>query len=364
MTGCYAQTEPEKIKPIAGVDCIVGHTDKHNIPELILLHGQKQTHQIVTEPNENFFPTAIPASLRTRPVLKIQDGCNAFCTYCIVPLARGRSRSMPVSTVIKNLDGMHQKNIREVVLSGIHLGCYGHDLSPKTDLYRLLCEIDRCSAVERIRLSSIEPMELSDDIIDLVAGSQRFCHHFHIPMQSGDRSVLKKMNRPYSPEFFCSLVMRIHERIPNAAIGADVLVGFPGEEDLSFEATAALLQELPITYLHVFPFSPRKGTPAAGFPGLPPVAAVKERCSKIRTIGLKKKAAFYQHNRDIIHTVLIENRRDRKTNLLRGMTSNYIPILTEGPENCMNQLVSVTIEKIRETEVWGRLCIEKNDSCS
>ena len=224
--------------------------------------------------------------------MKIQDGCNAFCAYCIVPFARGRSRSLPIESVLESISRLKADGIHEIVLTGIHLGHYGLDLEPGTCLNDLLIAVESAALMERIRISSIEPAEISNELIDRIAGSKIFCHHFHIPLQSGDNEVLKRMNRPYTREMFHHIVGRIHARIPDAAIGADVLVGFPGESDASFDQTVSLIEALPITYLHVFPFSPRKGTPAYSFADQIPHSIVKARCSTLRAIGKAKKNAF------------------------------------------------------------------------
>ncbi len=294
------------------------------------------------------------ATPRTRPFLKIQDGCNAFCTYCIVPYARGRSRSLPMEAVLESIGRLKADGIHEIVLTGIHIGHYGLDLKPETCLTDLLAAIESAGLMERIRISSIEPAEVSDELIDRVAGSRVFCHHFHIPLQSGDNDVLKRMNRPYTRELFYDLVSRIHDRIPDAAIGADVLVGFPGESDAAFDQTFSLIESLPITYLHVFPFSPRKGTPAYGFSDQVPHAIVKTRCSALRTLGKAKKKSFYRSHIGKEVEILIEGVRDEATGLLKGLTSNYIPVMVEGKDHLRNTLAKARIIRFQgEAAMFG-----------
>ncbi|MFW5855523.1 MAG: tRNA (N(6)-L-threonylcarbamoyladenosine(37)-C(2))-methylthiotransferase MtaB [Thermodesulfobacteriota bacterium] len=360
VTGCYAQTEPEAIARIEGVDAIVGHGEKHRIPELVDRHSDETTgeHPATHCPNigqERTF-RRIPLTeigARTRPFLKIQDGCDAFCTYCIVPHARGRSRSLPPEAVLDSIRALAESGYHEVVLSGVHLGCYGMDLTPKTDLFALLQEIDREGAVDRVRISSIEPHELTPAIIDLAGGSDRFCRHFHIPLQSGDNGVLERMGRPYTRTEFGDLVRRIRTRIPDAAVGADVLVGFPGEDDAAFSNTYDLIQELPITYLHVFPFSPRKGTPAATFSDPVSVDTVKQRCKRLRELGIVKKRAFLERFPGKTMTVLVETQRDRKTGLLKGITSNYLTVLLNGGDELQNRLVEVKVESVKGDVLIG-----------
>jgi threonylcarbamoyladenosine tRNA methylthiotransferase MtaB len=367
VTGCYAQTEPEIIKNISGVHTIVGHSEKHNIPEIILSENKNNQSALGSCPEliwrdirkaSDF--KAIPVAAfgsRTRPFLKIQDGCDAFCTYCVVPFARGRSRSMPMENVLENIKQLKQAGFREVVLTGVHLGCYGFDLSPKTDLSDLLCRIQKSASIERVRLSSIEPHELTEDIISLVRESGIFCHHFHIPLQSGDDNILKKMNRPYTNQLFRNLVLSIRSQIPDAAIGVDILVGFPGETEDAFENTYAIIDELPVSYLHVFPFSARKETPAGRFPGQVPGNIVKARAHRLRKLGNAKRVDFYNNFLGKKVKVLIEGQYKCAEDLLKGTSSNYIPVLTRGVNGLKNTIVDIRLEKLNSSRsVFGTLC--------
>jgi threonylcarbamoyladenosine tRNA methylthiotransferase MtaB len=311
----------------------------------------KTDHQI------NSHSSTPSAVLRSRPFLKIQDGCNAFCTYCIVPYARGRSRSLPVDQVLSKLRELMSEGFFEVVLTGIHLGIYGQDLTPPTDLYALLQLIVKEFRQGRLRLSSIEPNELSEAIIDLVASSERLCKHVHIPLQSGDDPILKRMHRPYTRSHFKELVEKIHAQIPEAAIGADILIGFPGESDASFENTLALVQHLPLSYLHVFPYSSRPGTPAASFPEQTHPQVIKARCARMRALGNQKKEAFLQQAVSRRYLVLVENKRDKATGLLKGLTTNYIPVLLKGPDTFRNHVIEVQIKDINKSfQALGHVC--------
>ncbi len=334
ITGCYAQTEPDEIRKIKGVHEVIENSEKHRIPELILNRKICSNKSIL-----------VAAGSRTRPFLKIQDGCDAFCTYCIVPYARGTSRSMPFNQVIENIKNLKKKGCHEVVLTGIHLGRYGKDLLPKTALIDLLKAIDELKPINRVRLSSIEPCELSDDIIKLVADSKTFCRHFHLPLQSGCDTVLKRMHRPYTSSFFKDLILKINKILPDAAIGVDVLIGFPGETDDAFENTCSIIRELPVTYLHVFPFSPRKGTKAFDYPDKVKESIIKDRCKKIRDLGMEKKEKFFEKAIGKKAQVLIEAKRHTPTGLLKGMTSNYIPVLIEGEDQLKNKIIDVNIYK-------------------
>ncbi|MCP4622657.1 MAG: tRNA (N(6)-L-threonylcarbamoyladenosine(37)-C(2))-methylthiotransferase MtaB [bacterium] len=362
VTGCYAQTAPREIDKIDGVDYIVGHDKKMSISQLILPEGnQSSTDQSPSAGdvhNESRFRAtwAATSTSRTRPFLKIQDGCNAFCTYCIVPYARGRSRSMPLDNVLQNIGQLNRANFHEVVLTGIHLGAYGRDLTPAANLATLLDRIQAQKPIGRVRLSSIEPLELTREIIQIVADSDTFCHHFHVPLQSGDDRILKKMGRPYSRQSFRDLVRIIHEMMPDTAMGVDTLVGFPGENDRAFENTYRLIESLPVSYLHVFPFSVRPGTPAAEFADPVPYDIIKDRCERMRMLGQDKRMNFYRRFPGQTMPVLVESKRDKATGLLKGISSNYLPVLIDGPDTLKNKIIDVKIEKLEGDKLFGMLC--------
>ena len=361
VTGCYAQTEPEAIEKILGVDDIIGNADKHLICEMIRRNTNTALDQPLTickdmqpEIDSEFLPDGV-ADGRTRPFLKIQDGCNAFCTYCVVPSARGPSNRMPVENVLAGSQAFSNNGYREIVLTGIHLGHYGNDLIPQTCLSELLNRIDQLNLIPRVRLSSIEPLELADAIINLVAGSNRFCRHFHIPLQSGDDGILQKMKRPYTAKDFRELVTKIHDQLPDAAIGVDTLIGFPGETEAAFENTYALVKQLPVSYLHVFPFSSRPGTVAAKYPNKISAEVVKDRCERMRLLGNSKRADFYAQFIGQKMNVLVETTRHRPTGLLKGLTSNYIPILMDAHDGYQNKLVAVRAQEVMGDALWGTI---------
>jgi len=352
VTGCYAQIAPEEIESIEGVHAIVGHRRKSALPELIV---QAATHADVdpfcsVEDLNTDIPFAEPLmtapGTRTRPFLKIQDGCNSFCTYCIVPYARGRSRSMRPAQVLQHLSHLGAMGYHEVVLTGIHLGAYGTDLSPSIPLHTMLEQIETHRPVARIRLSSIEPNELTPSIIDLIASSDIFCPHFHLPLQSGDDTILKRMHRPYTRELFRQQVLAIKAQIPWAAVGADVLVGFPGEDDQAFANTSQLLEELPLSYLHVFPFSRRPGTPACDYHDQITPQVVKQRTARIRDISSEKKQLFMNSVVGQKTTILVETRRDTATGHLKGLTPNYLTVWLDDDDRHMNTVVPVVVDGV------------------
>lgn len=352
VTGCYAQTAPEEIQAIQGIDLIVGHADKMRIGELIShKHLKSASTQLIHQPIDKIDQThgfaAMPSMApegRTRAFLKIQDGCNAFCTYCIVPHARGRSRSMPVSDVTNHLKHLGSLGYREVVLTGIHLGAFGKDLTPALTLTALLERLISTCPVERLRLSSIEPTEVEDTLLCLMAADPSpLCPHLHIPLQSGDDQILKRMGRPYSHAKFSRVIQNATHILPHAAIGVDTLVGFPGESEAAFEQTYTLIESLPISYLHVFPFSPRKGTPAADYKDHVSQNIVKARCRHLRRLGEEKKMAFYRSQIGRTVNVLVETNKDAVTGHPKGFSDNYLPVVLPGQEVAVNAMVTVTI---------------------
>ena len=359
VTGCYAQIAPQEIKAIRGIEHVVGQADMFSVIRNIQLNEKKGFEfQVATctdasmQRRFDLMPLAI-ASPRTRPLLKIQDGCNSFCTYCIVPLARGRSRSMPFDKVLESIQTLGQEGYREVVLTGIHLGAYGQDLAPATNLATLMKRIQQLRPIDRIRLSSIEPLELSDDIVRSVADDNIFCRHFHIPLQSGDDGILKKMARPYKAQVFHDLILKIHQLILDAAIGVDILIGFPGESEKAFENTYELIAKLPVSYLHVFPFSARPGTAANKFPNPVPSAVIKTRCQQMRDLGNEKRMTFYQSFIGKKLPVLIESKSIDNSGMLKGISSNYLPVLVNVGDDQKNKNINIRIEKLEGNKLYG-----------
>lgn len=360
VTGCHVQTDPQDIQQIKGVHGIIGHADKQLIPDLVVSSTITKPDPLIRIDSDirktRVFKAGhhTPIGNRTRPFLKIQDGCDAFCTYCIVPYARGPHRSMPLEHVLAHVQKIHEAGYREVVLTGIHLGRYGSDLRPSTTLCGLVERLHRQEMIDRIRLSSIEPLEITDDLLDLVQIAHKrpghICRHLHIPMQSGDNDILKTMRRPYSRHDFRELVQKIHTKVPDAAIGADVMLGFPAETEAAFQNTFDLIDEMPLTYLHVFPFSPRKGTPADTYPDQIDPQAIKDRCGMIRELGYRKRRAFLEQHIQTDVEVIVETAEDSRTGLLKGITSNYIKVLFEGRKDVKNTFQKVHIDGLHESQ--------------
>lgn len=341
-TGCCVQRDPEAFASMEGVDYIVGQADKHRIPELLSWNTGDEGFCRSKNPGtpivfcsslsekRSFDPMpAAAAGSRTRPFLKIQDGCDSFCTYCIVPYTRGRSRSREPDSLVSEFMHLVSTGAPEIVLSGIHIGRYGADLEPRTDLAGLLRLLDKVEGNHRIRLSSIEPTELADDLLDIIEASERVCPHFHVPLQSGDPEILKRMHRPYGPYDYREVLEKIRHRFPDAAIGADVLIGFPGEDSDAFNRTFELIDSLPVTYLHVFPYSRRPGTPAAGFSDQVPPQEIRRRSSIMQELGRNKKRRFFSRMAEKTMDVVIEGRDPENKKSAKGLSSNYIPVIIE-----------------------------------
>jgi len=297
VTGCYAQRAPAELAAFPGVTWVVGNSHKPQIARLLADPAPGECFIQVGDPCAQLdLQWAVPGihtEDRTRPNLKVQDGCSARCSFCLIPLVRGRSRSAPAGWVVEQVRrlGAHY---REVVLSGINLGRWGWDLRPRQRLVDLLGRLLDETLVERLRLSSIEPMNISDALLELMATSPRLARHLHVPLQSGSDAVLRRMRRTYRARHYEDRIRQARRRMPEAALGADVLVGFPGETDAEFEETRGLVERLPLTYLHVFTFSARPGTPAASAPGQAPPRVRKERNRVLRELGATKNLAFRQ----------------------------------------------------------------------
>jgi threonylcarbamoyladenosine tRNA methylthiotransferase MtaB len=357
VTGCYAQVAPQTIAQLPGVSLILGNVQKQKIADFITNNeGEESLHVIVSDINQqNCFddPPLQSFPHHTRVFLKIQDGCEAFCSYCIVPYVRGKYRSLDSEETLKRLLTLGNAGFKEVVLSGIHLGAYGIDLNPPFTLLKLLQMIDQIKTAPRIRISSLEPMDTTDELIDFISTSKIICPHLHLPLQSGDDDILKRMNRPYQSIDFRKLVKNLASKIPHLCLGVDIIAGFPGETDRHFHNSYKLLEELPISYFHVFPYSKREKTEAASFPDQVPSKTISTRSELLRNLGKTKRENFYSSYLGKKLNVLIEEKRDRQSGLLKGRSRNYIPVLLEGPDTLKNQEMEVEIIKVEGERVWG-----------
>ena len=359
VTGCYAQTAPEDVARIPGVTLVAGTSEKENIPNLLEKTSPEDQRILVGDIFQVKKISPLQAKTfpgHTRGFLKIQDGCNAFCSYCIVPYARGQSRSLPEEEIMRRLKTLAAAGYREIVLTGIHLGAYGQDLTPPASLLRVLKNSGKNEAVERLRLSSLEPAEIHDDLLAFMREAKHLCHHLHIPLQSGDNRILSLMKRDYDEGFFRGLLEKIVRAVPDIAIGIDVMVGFPGEGDKEFFNTIRLIEELPIAYLHVFPYSERPGTAAANLPGKIGDQEKRKRGEMLRNLGKEKKELFAERFKGKELSVLIEGRKDRKTGFLQGFSGNYITVaVADATAEHINHIVSVVPEHYQDGKLFGRI---------
>ncbi len=318
VTGCYAEIRPDEIKSIPGVDSVFGNSEKSKITQYVASQSKEAPEKT------RVFETSKAIKSRTRGFLKIQDGCNNFCSYCIVPFARGRSRSVDPKELMSEFERLVKKNCPEIVLTGIHIGAYGVDLSERTSLTDLLASLKGMRGHSRIRLSSIEPREITEGIIHLIG--QDLCRHLHIPLQSGDDGILLSMKRNYTAGFYRELVENLASNVPGIALGADVMVGYPGEGESAFNNTLQLIQSVPLTHLHVFSYSPRPGTAASEMTAHLPEATKRERSETLRLIGREKNLKFRQKHLDAELLVVVEDKVDAETGLLSGLSDNYIRV--------------------------------------
>lgn len=355
VTGCYAQRAPEELAQMPQVRFVVGNSHKPMVGTLALniLHeeltpegrGEILCSDIFLE-KELKGASHLGSGGRTRAVVKVQDGCNANCSFCIIPSVRGRSRSMQPATVLGEIRDLVSRGYKEIIFSGIHLGTFGRDLEPKTNFQNLIEETLEIADLQRLRLSSIEPLEVTPEIIELAATNPRIARHFHVPLQSGSAAILKAMYRPYTPEYYADLLRRIRKALPDASIGADVMVGFPGESDVQFNETYRLIEQSPLTYLHVFPFSSRPGTVAADLAYAAPDHVSKHRAKSLRQLIAGKSEEFrHQFVGKEIDVLVLEE--DAEEGYRSGVSSNFVKVKV--PEACPpNQWIQVRVSGLTE----------------
>jgi len=353
MTGCLAQASPEKLAGAHEVDAIVGLGRPGDLERAV--NGAATERVVVSNlRKERAAIELAPVALEghTRAFLKLQEGCDQFCTFCIVPFSRGLSRSVDPRRVIEAIDGMHERGYKEVILTGVHLGGYGKDLDPPIALEAMLEMIAERSPIGRVRISSLDPDELSDRVISIVAQSDKFCPHFHLPLQAGEDDVLARMRRRYTTTHYRERVERILDAMPDAAIGTDLIVGFPGESAQQFEHCFWFVENLPLAYFHVFPYSVRAGTTAAKFTGKVAAGEVKRRAAAMRELGERKRAEFARRLQGTKLRVLLE---ERSAGRLTGYSRNYVRVMTEGPEDLINSEVEVEASLVEGAAVVGQI---------
>ena len=383
VTGCYAQRSPEELAALAGVTRVVGNSHKHQLAEIAM--GQRLFPAEGVPSNDGFFPLSrltgtIPgpavdghrpifvsdifahtellaapvfdaANERTRPNLKVQDGCDNRCSFCVIPSVRGQSRSMKLEQVLRQVNALVAAGYRELVISGINLGRWGRDLNDSPGFADLVRAILEHTDLEKLRISSVEPMDWSDNLIALVAGSPRIAKHAHVPMQSGSDAVLRRMHRKYRPWHYWEKIQKIRAAMPDAAIGADVMVGFPGETEAEFEETRRAVVELPLTYLHVFTYSARPATPAAAMAAQVPLPVSRERNRTLRELALQKKSAFmHGFVGETVQAITLDTIEAAST---EALTENYLPLRLRG-RLAANQWIEARVECFTDGQLFGR----------
>ena len=393
VTGCYAQRAPEEIAALPGVTRVIGNSHKHRLAEFVPLSS------LTSEPGQQIFVSdifahtellaapvfeadgGVDAKVRTRPNLKVQDGCNNRCSFCVIPSVRGQSRSLPLNQVLREVNGLVESGYREVVISGINLGRWGRDLSHagsrelRTDnwsfpggpsvsnqrraandyrLEDLVRAILAETSLEKLRISSVEPMDWSDELIALTASSARIAKHAHVPLQSGSDAVLRRMHRKYRPWHYRAKIEKIRAAIPMAAIGADVMVGFPGETDAEFEETRRMIEGLPFTYLHVFTYSARPGTPAATLPYQVPIRVGRDRNRILRELAAEKKQAFMRSfiGKPLPAITLNVSHRNSQGEFTEALTDNYLKLQLRGKHE-PNRWIVAQVEAVAEGAMFG-----------
>ncbi len=389
VTGCYAQRAPDEIAALPGVSLVVGNSHKHRLAQIAI--GERVPRPVSDSPLVTISPLhdsdsrlfvsdifahteflAAPvfdaANERTRPNLKVQDGCDNRCSFCVIPYVRGQSRSLPLDAVLREVSVLVNSGYREVVISGINLGRWGRDLAPDAagrvsrfeDLVRAILND---TSLEKLRISSVEPMDWSDELIAMMAESRRIAKHAHVPMQSGSDRVLRLMHRKYRPWHYREKIEKIHAAMPTAAIGADVMTGFPRETDADFEETRQMIDDLPLTYLHVFTYSPRPGTPAAAIRDQVPVKIARERTKILRELGEEKKRAFMlsQIGKQL-EAITLNSHSGDEADFTEALTDNFLKLRLSGRYEA-NRLIRACVQKIEGDLLLGVAAQNPNPHC-
>jgi threonylcarbamoyladenosine tRNA methylthiotransferase MtaB len=341
VIGCFSQLNPDAIEKIEGVDIILGNDDKHKLVDYVLNHTKTNTpsNKVFDISRLKTFYTSYSSDDRTRSFLKVQDGCDYFCTYCAIPHARGRSRNEDIETIVSCAKELAKEGKKEVVLTGVNIGDFGK--STNETFLQLIQRLDEIEEIQRYRISSIEPNLITEEVIDFCAKSRAFLPHFHIPLQSGDNKILKLMHRKYERELFAERVNYIKEKMPYAFIAADVIVGFPQETEEDFQSTYKFIESLPLAFLHVFTYSERPNTIAAKMEGKVPIEERRRRSKDLQNLSLEKKIQFYENNKGNKGKILWES--DIENGMMFGFSENYIRVARPFEEKYINQITEETL---------------------
>jgi threonylcarbamoyladenosine tRNA methylthiotransferase MtaB len=349
IVGCYAQLKPKEISEIPGVDAVLGAAEKFQLVDILETFEKKEQPQVYAGAisQANTFHNSYSFGDRTRTFLKVQDGCDYSCTFCTIPLARGNSRSDSIANVVRSAQEIVASGVKEIVLTGVNTGDFGLQEGERVEtFYELVQELDKVAGIDRFRISSIEPNLLKDEIIEFVSQSKRFMPHFHVPLQSGSNKILKLMRRRYLRELYADRVTKIKSLMPHCCIGVDVIVGFPGETEADFLETYNFINELDVSYLHVFPYSERENTMAPEMPGKVSIKDRNRRADMLRILSEKKKRFFYEQNIGRAFTVLFED--DVKDGLMEGFTENYVRVVAKYDPVLVNETKHIRLTGINE----------------
>jgi threonylcarbamoyladenosine tRNA methylthiotransferase MtaB len=353
VIGCFSQLNPEAIEAIEGVDIILGNDDKHKLVDYVLNHNKTNTpsNKVFDISRLKTFYTSYSSDDRTRSFLKVQDGCDYFCTYCAIPHARGRSRNEDIETIVSCAKELAKEGKKEVVLTGVNIGDFGK--STNETFLELIKRLDEIEQIQRYRISSIEPNLITEEIIDFCAKSRAFLPHFHIPLQSGDNKILKLMHRKYERELFAQRVNYIKEKMPHAFVAADVIVGFPQETKEDFLSTYQFIESLPLAFLHVFTYSERPNTIAAKMERKVPISERRERSKELQKLSIEKKNFFYENNQGYKGKILWES--DNENGMMFGFSENYIRVGRKFEEKYINQITEEELTQLDTSKQYFKL---------
>lgn len=354
VTGCYAESDREAIEKIPGVSFVFGNREKAYLQAYVdlihepeLLQIEPIHHDAIRE-HANFSMLVSEAGRHTRALIKVQDGCSAFCTYCIIPYVRGRMTSRPLFDIVREAEQITANGYKEVVITGVHLGSYGMDIGRKTTIADILEQIHPIEGIERIRFSSIEPMNFPDDLVERMAALPKCMPHFHLPLQAGNNKILRQMRRRYTTERYARLVEKLRASFPDVGITTDVMVGFPGETDADFEDSLRFVEKIGFSQLHVFRYSPRRGTPAAEYPNQVPPHVSAERSQAMIALGKRLGVEFRRRMLGKQMEVLVEDSREGKANQLSGFTGNYLRVLLDVPDAAIKRILPVKLAALED----------------
>jgi threonylcarbamoyladenosine tRNA methylthiotransferase MtaB len=359
VTGCYAQVDPQALRDLPGVSLVIGNEEKQRLLDFLQRDCQSNLVEVsdIRQAESVCFPPLTSFAGRSRAFVQIQNGCDAFCSYCIIPYARGASRSAQENQILEQINGLVESGFREVVLTGIHIGGYGSDLAPASTLNALIRRIESESAIHRLRLGSIEPTELTDELLETMTASRIVCPHLHVPLQAGNDTVLQRMGRTYNRGFFSRVIEKARAALPDAAICLDVITGFPGETEQEFADAYDFIAGLPVTDLHVFPYSRRPGTPAAAMRSQVPGQISKARAGKLRTLAERKHERFAEGFIGQALEVVVETGISK--GLMKGVSRNYLDLRFPGDQSLIGQCVMVEAVALGEQALLAEM-VQRN----